>query len=1293
MIDLVACLKRLESRKQLNSDIKEIEKTINQLRLVATFSRGDTKRELNAYIKQLNDQLSTVKLKAKIDNKNLQREINNALKGVSFKDLNLLNVDENKTLLKARKVIADVKALADKSPITLNVELKKQKLNNDLTTYLNKNSKINESEILLKESNKVRELINAINNKQSVKDATDAFQLFKSEVTATGFAGKSTTDRIKDMLSHITKIGSLFGVASLAVNNFRKSLNTLKGNDTILTEISKTSEMTKQQLKELGNEAFKIASKYGQTSSNYLLGVQEMARSGYEDLSKELGELSLRAQSAGDMTADNANNYLLATDAAYKYQGSVEKLNEALDGANYISNKNSASLTDIADGIRVSASFAANAGVTIDELTAAEATMIATTKRSGSEMGRAFRSIILNLQQVAGEFDGEVIDEEQLKKVEARCHSLGVELEYMKDGVATLRNPMEVLKDLAEVYNSLPDNSAEKQGLISDLGGKYHANALSGLLSRWDLYEKMLSEYSQGAGSALEEANKTALSWEGRLNSLQNSWDSFVNTLTNKDAILGGVSFFDRLIQGAESLTDAIGEIPVLLTAVNSTMVATNKDYGITQLVNPETNKLDIQGNMFGVDFTAIKEQKKHFAEAEEAIAKWNAELVTGQVDINKFNEAVVQNNAQLKTYLATTSKDAPASLAGYKASLNAAGVSTDALRLKTILLNSAISMGIGIAVQAAVQGITYLVQKEENLRQATKSAAQEAQSASQSINDYAKKYKALHDELTNANTTEERQAEIKKELLSIQTDLNDKYGDEYGRINLVTDAYKDQTDAIKGLNKAMAEQWLADNNKGIDLANRKMEKVNSYQLGMNVSMYSDSGKSVREIAEKYKSEGRGIDFIDDEGAGTYTIILNANAEDAEKTINDFKMEIYNLKERFKDDSLVGDILNTSNDASDSVDKLLDKYEEIYNQAKMYKIVADSELSEGYDNAVRAVKDYNDALVSGDEDKIKETRANLEETKNSIDLTSDKWRSYANIINNVFDQADTRIVDFKTSLESQDGKILIDSIKGYTETELKAMADDGSNNDAMDKLMEYAKGYELSVEDVISVLKEMGIVIDETADKSSELQKSFSKQEMISAINGMSEGFEALDKIMKTQSDKNPFDFSVLDEKNFNDNFNIDALKDEYSDFIETISNSPKDVAACKDAYNNLVTAWIDSKGILDQVDASNAAVTESMLTNMGVANADILVQNALAGARAQAVWESQNLANATSSEIIALVNEEEATNNTGEAFGTYLVQKMLAEAAIDTSGDISALANVVASLGLATSACNGYSW
>lgn len=469
LIELIAKLQQVKSKKQINTDIRQLEKAINMLRLTGTLANGNTKREINQYVKELGNKLSYVKLKGKLDEKSLKREIDTSLHNMTFKEVDALNVDGNKAKLKIQKIVADIKSYAEKTPVSVNVSLKKEKLSNDLTSFLNRNSKIRESNILLEESEKIRKLIDSIDDKGTLRNATDAFSLFKSEVTATGYAGKSTGQKIKDMMTHITKIGSLFGVASLAINSFVKSLKTLKSNDTILTEISKTSELTKKQLKNLGDEAFKTASRYGQLSSNFLLGVQEMARSGYEDLSKELAELSLLAQSAGDMTAENANNYLLATDAAYKYSGSVEELNAVLDGANYISNRNSVTLTDIADATRVSASFASNAGVAIDELTAAEATMVATTKRSGSEIGRSFRSIILNLQQVSGEFDGEVIDEEQLKKVEARCHSLGVELEYVKDGMVTLRNPMEVLKDLARVYNSLPDDSVDKQGLISDL--------------------------------------------------------------------------------------------------------------------------------------------------------------------------------------------------------------------------------------------------------------------------------------------------------------------------------------------------------------------------------------------------------------------------------------------------------------------------------------------------------------------------------------------------------------------------------------------------------------------------------------------------------------------------------------------------------------------------------------------------------------------------------------------------------------------------------------------------------
>lgn len=864
-LDLIASLQQAKSKKQVNADIRRLEKAINMLSMTATLAKGNTQNEINNYMKELSGKLDILKLKGKLDDKNLKREIDKSLHHMTFKEIDALNIDGSKTKIKIRKVIADMKAYAEKTPLSVNVSLKKDKLSKDLTAFLSKNSRVGESSALLAESERIRELIDSVNDPGTLGNAADALGLFQSEVINMGYAGKSASRKIKDLLGHITKIGNFFGVASLAVNNFRKSLSTLRSNDTILTEISKNSQMTKRQLQELGEEAFQTASKYGQLSGNYLLGVQEMVRSGYGALSKELSELSLLAQSAGSMTADSANSYLLATDAAYKYGGSIEKLSAVLDGANYISNQNLASLTDIADATRIAASFAANAGIAIDELTAAEAAMIAATKRSGSEIGQAFRSIILNLQQVSGEFDDEIIDEEQLKRVEARCHSLGVELEYVKEGAVKLRKPMEVLKDLANVYESLPDNSAEKQGLLSDIGGKDHADALSGLLSQWDLYEKMLGEFSQGTGSALEEAEKTASSWEGRLNSLSNSFDSFVNTLTDKNAILGGISFFDRLIQGAQALTNSVGEIPVILTALNSVLAATNKDYGITQIWNKDKGKIDLQGNIFGIDITNIKNMKKHFAEAEEAINKWNVKLKTGKADINDFDKAIVKNNAQFKEYLSTCSKDAPASIDGYKSHLKAAGKAVDGFRLKTVLLNAAVSFGIGSAMQLVGTIGTAVVKEIDKHANASKHAAESAQALASEMNS------SINSMSGNASTL----SDLNKEYQILSKGVN-QLGENIG---LSTDDYTRYKQIIGQVSEIMPNLTMYFNAQGekIAFAKGKLSELNNE--------YEDYiKKQANDYITNGDSEGHKIqDILDDYNS-------NEALSDFEKSWNDFKI-------------------------------------------------------------------------------------------------------------------------------------------------------------------------------------------------------------------------------------------------------------------------------------------------------------------------------------------------------------------------------------------------------------------
>ena len=1066
-LHLTGALEQSKSRQQINADLKQLEKIIRLLYLTGTFARGNTKKELNTSIQSLQSQLNHVKLAAKIDGRNVKKEIDRALSGMSFKEIDALDIDADKAKLKIRKVIADIKAYAEKMPVTVNLEAKKSRLNHALTSYLEKNTKINESAALRGEAEQIRGMIDAAVDQKAVDQAADALRLYESEVSAAGFAAISTEDRLKNLFGYIRKIGDAFGVTSLMVNNFVKALKALRTNDTILTEISKLSELTGQQRKELEAEAFQIAGRYGQSSSDYLLTVQELARTGYANLSKELAELSLLAQTVGNMTAENANDYLLAADAAYRYGGSVERLSAALDGAYSVSGRSRISLTDLAEAVRVSASYAAEAGVEISELTAAAAAMLAATGRSGSEIGRAFEGIVSNLRQADGLFDG----------------------------ADTLREPMDALRELAGIYNSLPDDSEKKQKLLSDLGGTDYADALAGLLERWDMYEQMLGAFSQGAGSVLADAERSADSWEGRLHSLSNSFDSFVSTLTRRDVVLGGISLFDGMIQGAETLTGLVGEITVAAAAMNTVMTAANKDYGIRQIWNREKGSIDVQGNLFGVDITAVKQQKQHFEEAKEAIAGWNGALFKGSTDINDFKDAVVQNNAQLKAYLSSCSKDAPASLAGYKAYLNAAGISTDALRLKTVLMNAAIGMGIGAAIQLAVTGITALIQAEENLRQATAEAADAYRESASSIDDYVTKYQELREQLLAAKGNEQLTYDIKKQMLELQTELNETYGKEYGYLNLVTDAYKDQTDAIKNLNKAEAEKFLKKNHKGIEDAEKKKDSVYIYHLGKTDGLVRteefDLQNKIKEIGEAngiYYTE-MGLEFI-------------GSVEDASQAIYNFMSEVTSLQENSGEISgsmnkIFNQILNTSGDALSRAEETIDSYQKIYTQAQMARIAADDGLSKGYENAVSAVEAYNEAVLKSEDpyhDKnVKDAWEHLQTIKEEIRENETEWGAYSEIMDQVFAGANDNVYSFYRALRDDSAVSgLAKELKGLSDTDLWAMEDDGDNGDVFDKLRTKAKESGVEVQNLIDLLVMLGYVQGKVGNSAPETESPVS---------------------------------------------------------------------------------------------------------------------------------------------------------------------------------------------------------
>jgi FtsZ-binding cell division protein ZapB len=186
------------------------------------------------------------------------------------------------------------------------------------------------------------------------------------------------------------------------IRQIKLGLKTLQELDTLMVDIAKVTNLTADAMERLVKGSFDAASSYGRTAQDYLKAVAEFSRAGYEDQAKGLSEISLLAQNVGELTAEQANAFLIATDAAYKYSGSQSELTRVLDGVNQIDNKFATSIQKVSEGITVAGSIAANAGVDINELSAAVGTMTAISQRSGNEAGRAFRSILMNIRQIKG---------------------------------------------------------------------------------------------------------------------------------------------------------------------------------------------------------------------------------------------------------------------------------------------------------------------------------------------------------------------------------------------------------------------------------------------------------------------------------------------------------------------------------------------------------------------------------------------------------------------------------------------------------------------------------------------------------------------------------------------------------------------------------------------------------------------------------------------------------------------------------------------------------------------------
>lgn len=473
-------------------------------------------------------------------------------------------------------------------------------------------------------------------------------------------------------------------------------------------------------------------------------------------------------------------------------------------------------------------------------------------------------------------------------------------------------------------------------------------------------------------------------------------------------------------------------------------------------------------------------------------------------------------------------------------------------------LLTTAVTVGV-----AAWQSYNQSV--EESI-QHTKDSTAELQERNQSLDDNIQKVQELRDSLDSGTLTEQEAYNTKSQLLDIQSQLSDSYGEQADGIDLVNGKLDEQIEKMQQLKVENAKSWLndSDNEKNYEKANKAMTKDdyesffgNTPTLSLlgnepekaeytNSDVYKDALKryqnSKTQIEEIQKAaEKAGLKQYTSTSTGQFQLgFENETVTGADEKLSSFLATVKELKRQFEDEGKNTDyfdnIISSAEDAESSYKDILDKHQEVYQE-----YLKNSMLAEGYGNNkpatvyqqyADAVDKYNEALQSGDTSKVEEAKTALDGVKASVDniVSTDSGKKYKELFDEIAEGIDTaseKTYEFKERLSGRGTDKLnntvlskLKELKNYTDIDLKSINLDTSDvvagkdalrmavNEAMDLDIVSDDSAE-SVAKVVDLLTDMGMTATVSMD-----QVSNSFEEVNTTIQQAQANLETLKTIM-----------------------------------------------------------------------------------------------------------------------------------------------------------------------------------
>lgn len=401
---------------------------------------------------------------------------------------------------------------------------------------------------------------------------------------------RSSVDRFRnDFKSSFfgTSIGYLAGAALR--HNLGAMVQTYKDLDASMTNVKKVANAadvkTKKQLRDIQKWAISTGKQVGMSSSDLQNSLATSIQSGMGDMksSMAVARKAMILANVGDMNKDDATKAVNTLVKAFgltplaKVRKGVHgitketnQLSDALDKINYAGNNYAISSAGVAEAIQNGGTVLANYGVSLADsiglITAANEPL-----QDPKKVGNGLKSIAINFAGLsASAKDGSLGLNKTAKALKGIA---GIDV-YKDKAKGQLKSMVQLLDELHPKWGRLTDD--QRAGLSEAIAGKHRANVFQALMSNYEQFKKIRSEFANGDdfNSAEIENAKYVDSIAGKINKLKETMTSIGTTLVSTDMTKGFLSGLIGLGEGIEKVITwadkANVSLPLLLTSASA---------------------------------------------------------------------------------------------------------------------------------------------------------------------------------------------------------------------------------------------------------------------------------------------------------------------------------------------------------------------------------------------------------------------------------------------------------------------------------------------------------------------------------------------------------------------------------------------------------------------------------------------------------------------------------------------------------------------------------------------------